>query len=133
MLRLFAPFLPFTAEQIFQDVFPKTAKLRGSIHQRGFWPQADNWPRNEDALRQGQLCLEILAAVRGAKSDRGVSLKAPITQLTVHAAPAEQIAAAGLLADLTQTVSAAAVSFAAPHDDSRFSLTIDWAAVPITA
>ena len=132
VLRLFAPFLPFTTEQIFQDVFPKTTKLRGSIHQRGFWPQADNWPRDAEALRQGQLCLEILAAVRGAKSDKGVSLKAPIAQLTIHAAPADQITASGLLADLAQTVSAAEVAFAAPQADARFSLTIDWAAVPVT-
>ena len=133
ILRLFAPFLPFTTEQIFSEVFPKTTKLRGSIHQRGFWPQADNWPRDVGALAQGASCLAILAAVRGAKSERGVSLKAPITRLTVQAGNYVQLIDAGWLADLAHTVTAAAIDFAAPLDQPAISLSIDWAAAPVSA
>jgi valyl-tRNA synthetase len=132
ILRLFAPFLPFTTEQIFSDVFPKTTKLRGSIHQKGFWPKADNWPRDALALKEGAACLDILAIVRAAKTAKGVSIKAPIEYLGIHAAPADQLIDPSILTDLAHTVSAAKICLLPAVDKTRYSLTINMAATPAT-
>jgi valyl-tRNA synthetase len=132
ILRLFAPFLPFTTEQIFSEVFPKTARLRGSIHQKGFWPQADNWPRDAEILAQGACCLAILAAVRGAKSDAGVSLKAPIARLTVQVSEFVKLTDPGMIADLAHTATAAEIVFAEQTGQLPITLSIAWAAMPVT-
>ncbi len=126
ILRLFAPFLPFAAEQILHETLPKSAAKAISVHARGQWPRADRFPRDEAALAAGAVCVEALGQVRAAKSERGVSIKAPLRRVTVGL-PAGQTLPADLLADLKQTVSAAEIAVAEILlADKLVALVVEW-------
>jgi valyl-tRNA synthetase len=109
LLRLFAPFLPYATEEVWswwQD---------GSIH-RAPWPDAD-------ALRAEAgdgdpavlaVCADVLGAVRRAKSDAKVSMRAEVTSVAVDdtdrrlaalAAAAQDVRDAGRIAELTWSAS----------------------------
>ena len=79
VLRLFAPFVPHVTEDIYTHLFP----ARGSIHARGTWPDAALLANNDDAERAGVAALEVLEAVRKAKSEAGVSIKTPVELIEV--------------------------------------------------
>jgi valyl-tRNA synthetase len=88
--RLFAPFLPFVCEEVWswwQD---------GSVH-RAPWPDAGELaalaigdrqdgdraaPASEDAALE--MTVEVLRAVRKAKSDARISMRAPVAAVRVH-------------------------------------------------
>lgn len=101
-LRLFAPFLPFATEEVW------SWWQSGSIH------RAD-WPSNGELAKQAgdRAILErvtaVLAQVRKAKSDAQVSMRTPVTMLTIaDTAEALDKLRAGL-PDLQQAAKAEAV------------------------
>jgi len=100
--RLLAPVLPFAAEEVWS--WWRT----GSVH-RAAWPTVEELPAGGDAALVG-VAAEALAAVRKAKSEAKVSMRAPVESAVVRA-PAEQVAlveavrrdlvAAGIISTLT--------------------------------
>jgi valyl-tRNA synthetase len=86
LLRLFAPVLPFTTEEVWswwQD---------GSVH-RSIWPDATAvraLASGEDAALVDDVA-EVLTLVRKAKSEAKVSMKADVSSATIHA-PGDRIA-----------------------------------------
>lgn len=86
LLRLFAPVLPFTTEEVWswwQD---------GSVH-RSIWPDAAAvraLASGEDAALVDDVA-EVLTLVRKAKSEAKVSMKADVSSATIHA-PGPRIA-----------------------------------------
>jgi valyl-tRNA synthetase len=126
ILHLFAPFMPFVTEEILHDTLPKTAKKLVSVHARGGWPKAQHYHHDAAILALGNTALEALAKVRGAKSERGVSIKAPLARVSVTAGIALP---ADLLDDLKHTVSAGILS--AAHDKgAALDVKIEW---PVSA
>ncbi len=94
-LKLFAPFLPYVTEAIYQALF---AEKDGaiSIHVSQ-WPRPDARFEDVDAEAFGETLVEIATAVRRYKSERGLSLGAEIGPLhlaTRDAALVEQCRAA---------------------------------------
>jgi len=95
MLRLFAPFLPFVTEEVWswwQD---------GSIH-RASWPDAAGlralgWPASDAALDAASAAI---GAIRKAKSQARLPMRAPARKLVVSAPAAELDALAPVLPDL---------------------------------
>jgi valyl-tRNA synthetase len=95
MLRLFAPFLPFVTEEVWswwQD---------GSIH-RAPWPDAAGlralgWPASDAALDAASAAI---GAIRKAKSQARLPMRAPARKLVVSAPAAELEALAPVLPDL---------------------------------
>ena len=95
VLRLFAPFLPFVTEEVWswwQD---------GSIH-RASWPEgaglrALGWPASEVALNAASAAI---AAIRKAKSQARLPMRAPVAKLVVSAPATELEALAAVLRDL---------------------------------
>ena len=95
VLRLFAPFLPFVTEEVWswwQD---------GSIH-RASWPEAAGlralgWPASETALDAASAAI---AAIRKAKSQARLPMRAPVGKLVVSARAAELDALTAVLRDL---------------------------------
>ncbi len=75
MQRLFAPFLPFVAEEVW------SWWQEGSVH-RAPWPTAEELPVGVDGLVAG-VAVSALSAVRGAKSAAKVSMRAPVARLRV--------------------------------------------------
>ena len=104
ILRLFAPIVPHITEELFSHIFDE----QGSIHARGMWPNAGDYPCAEDAEQTGIAAVSVLNALRKAKSEKGVSIKYPITQAQVEGnialiAPAlEDIKAAGNVGTMTE-------------------------------
>jgi valyl-tRNA synthetase len=80
--RLFAPFLPFTCEEVW------SWWMEGSVH-RAAWPEAA--PLREAAGDQESDALSVASAVlgelRGAKSAAKVSMRSPIARAVVTDAP----------------------------------------------
>jgi len=79
ILRLFAPFIPHITEELYSHLFD----AEQSVHARGMWPCADDYPLDEQAELSGIACVSILEAIRKAKSERNVSIKFPIRELVL--------------------------------------------------
>jgi valyl-tRNA synthetase len=79
VLRLFAPFLPFTTEEIWSQI----PSGQGSIH-RAEWPRANNLPAAEDD-GSFDVAVDVLGRIRKAKSESKVSIKTPVEMLRVEA------------------------------------------------
>lgn len=84
-LRLFAPFLPFVTEEVW------SWWREGSIH-RSPWPTADELDGLTGNTGVLSATSEVLTAVRRAKSDAKVSMRAEVDRVAVTA-PGETIAA----------------------------------------
>jgi valyl-tRNA synthetase len=108
LLRLFAPFLPYATEEVW------SWWQEGSVH-RAPWPDAGlrlvGGPGDPAVLA---VCADVLGAVRRAKSDAKVSMRAEVRsvvvgdtdlRLAVLAAAAEDVRDAGRIAELTWSTS----------------------------
>ncbi len=80
ILKLFAPFLSYTAEEIYQELFKKLEKSE-SIH-------ISNLPEavldDHAALKLGELATEAIAAIRKWKVTSNMSLGAEVARLTLQ-------------------------------------------------
>ncbi|MDG1286167.1 MAG: valine--tRNA ligase [Rickettsiales bacterium] len=106
ILRLFAPIVPHVTEELWSHIFDAKAQAMGSIHARGNWPKASDYLLDEAAEVEGIAVVDLLEAVRKAKSEKGVSIKWPITQATISADLSDSakadLAGAGNIALITQ-------------------------------
>jgi valyl-tRNA synthetase len=82
ILKLFAPIVPHVTEEIFSCIYADEYNAKGSIHARGMWPDATVYPANETAEKAGIEIVALLETVRRAKSEKNVSIKAPLK--TMH-------------------------------------------------
>ena len=101
-LRLFAPIMPFVTEEVW------SWWREGSVH-RASWPHPDELPTGGDAAVLAAAG-EALAGMRAVKSQRRLSMRAPLDRVVVRAPEPERnllamargdLAAAGHIADLT--------------------------------
>jgi valyl-tRNA synthetase len=77
--RLFAPFLPFVTEEVW------SWWQEGSIH-RAKWPNAQDFaPETHGFAPLMPALSKVLSAVRRAKTEAQVSMKAPVTDLEISA------------------------------------------------
>ena len=79
LLRLFAPYIPFVTEDIWDRLHPES----GSVH-RSSWPRASEVPGGSDDGAFDVL-VGVLSVIRRAKSDAKVSIKTPVAKLVVRA------------------------------------------------
>ncbi len=112
-MKLFAPFLPFVTEAIYQGLFAESegGAVR-SIH-RTRWPVADEALIDDEAETAGEALVAIATAARRYKSERGLSLGAELAAL--HLATDDPALAAALRAaetDLRSVTRAREITFA---------------------
>jgi valyl-tRNA synthetase len=81
VLKLFAPFLPFITEALYQGIYAPREGT-GSIHLAA-WPVLPSSCIDDQAERTGAVTLELLAKVRRFKAEAGLSVGAPLA--TLHA------------------------------------------------
>lgn len=81
LLRLLAPFIPFATEEIYQTFF-KTNKHAKSIHLCG-WPDVNEKFLDKEKIKNGKIILEIVAAMRKFKAERGLSMKAELKKVEI--------------------------------------------------
>jgi valyl-tRNA synthetase len=138
VLRLFAPVLPYATETIYSQGFPDRFAAHGSIHARGQWPRAEDQISDPFALEAGSAAVEILEAVRKTKSERRLSLNAPVEVCRVapgpDALPAMRQAFEAVAADLAGAIAAARMCWVEALDggalataENRFQLELEFA------
>ncbi|MEK7795488.1 MAG: valine--tRNA ligase [Candidatus Hydrogenedentota bacterium] len=93
LIRLLAPFVPYITEEVWNWVYAKDGDMRESVHVSP-WPTLAEIedvpePQHEDLYA---LSLQVIDAVRKAKAEKNLSIKAPVKNVTV-AAPAGVCAA----------------------------------------
>jgi valyl-tRNA synthetase len=91
LLKLFAPFLPYITETIYQGLFAE-AEGNSSIH-RAQWPLADEALLDEQAEAAGEALIEIATAVRRYKSEGNLALNTTLARLQLAVADAALAAA----------------------------------------
>jgi valyl-tRNA synthetase len=105
ILRLFAPFVPHVTEELWSHIFETEYAAIGSIHARGNWPKEERYLVDEQAEAEGKAVVELLEAVRKAKSEKGVSIKWPIILAKISADLSDSakgdLAGAGNIAEVT--------------------------------
>jgi valyl-tRNA synthetase len=83
-LRLFAPFLPFVAEEVWSWWRP------GSVHQ-AHWPTSNDAATAKDTTEESQQLLNVVSAalqrIRKAKSEAKLSMRAEVSRLVVRGGP----------------------------------------------
>jgi valyl-tRNA synthetase len=94
MLRLFAPFLVYTTEEVW------SWWQAGSVHRTG-WPVASDVPAGADPL-VFTVAGDALSAVRKEKSEQKVSLRAEVARVVVRDTPERLAALAAALADVKE-------------------------------
>lgn len=78
LLSLFAPFIPYVTEEIYLDILG----LKGSVHQKGAWPKYN--VSLEGYKEYTDLILPLLEEVRKAKTQRQLSMNAPVKMLQIR-------------------------------------------------
>lgn len=124
MLRLFAPFVPFLTEEVWSWLYTEKEGPGRSIH-------TSPWPEEKElssaALPEGNdpfgAAVEVLREVRRVKSEAKVSLKAPLSGLTVTGNAGDLAALRAVLQDLLPTSEVSEASLVeGPVEGARFQV-----------
>lgn len=84
ILKLFAPFMPAICEEIYSSLYEEEFEKTKSISSRGNWVDSNIFIKNEDVENIGNTAVQILAEVRKYKSEKNISIKEIIENITVH-------------------------------------------------
>lgn len=83
ILKLYAPFTPHVTEELYAAIFADEYAKKGSLHARGQWPKAADYPVDAEALIIGVQASKMLSGIRGFKSVNNRSVKFPVQQLFI--------------------------------------------------
>jgi valyl-tRNA synthetase len=83
VLKLFAPFVPFITEELYQAHYAQRDGAK-SIH-IARWPSPEVGWFDAEAQEQGDLAIAIIEAVRKEKSLKKLALATPVKVLSIHA------------------------------------------------
>lgn len=103
VVRLFAPFLPYLTEEIWHWCYDQDTDMHASVH-RSPWPRLDEFeavPAPENSLTY-KATAAVLDAVRKAKAEANLSMKAPVKLVTVTGKNDALEAVRPTAADITQ-------------------------------
>lgn len=124
VLRLFAPFLPFITEELYQILFAdKTGAGFTSVHAQNMWPKASDFPQNTNASASGAAAVAVVEAVRKMKAERNVSIKTPLDILTITGDRSEPLLQ-GFTADIANASGAETLTFTAPDGAADRIVTV---------
>ncbi|MAR56416.1 MAG: valine--tRNA ligase [Rickettsiales bacterium] len=132
VLKLYAPFVPHVTEELYSHIYAEAYRNSGSIHAQGQWPDAAHFARDAQAEQSGEAAVQLLGAIRKAKSERGVSIKFPVAQVMLQlpegldaalVAPVlADVKAAGNVEDILLTPELPEAALAS--EDGRFHLSV---------
>lgn len=78
LLRLFAPILPHVTEELFSKIFDS----KDSVHSQNMWPKKLTGDFQE-SVNQGDNIVAVLDMVRKFKAEKNLSIKAPLSKLSI--------------------------------------------------
>lgn len=113
LLRMFAPFMPFLTEEIWHWTYANDADMNDTIH-RSPWPSLNEFaviaePSNAKTY---EIVCTVVEAVRKAKAEKNLSMKAPIGRLVVTASSDAIAALAPAVEDVRGMLHIASVDIA---------------------
>ncbi len=85
VVKLLAPFLPFLAEEIYQNlVRPAKPAGPGSVHHND-WPVADTSLIDRELMAAMDLAIKVCSLGRSARNKAGIKLRQPLSMTTIVA------------------------------------------------
>ena len=122
VLKLFAPFLPYVTEEIYQGLFAGASQPAGSIHTSA-WPVPEALFEDPQALEAGKILIEIASAVRRYKSEHNLPLGSELRRLQlIFAGPEQAEMLADAAADLASICRVAELEAASQMDPQLIPL-----------
>jgi valyl-tRNA synthetase len=82
VLRLLTPICPHVADALYRELWGDRLKMK-NIHSDA-WPQAMEELIDEHSEKQGSILVRVLSEIRRMKSEKRLSMKAPIKRLRIH-------------------------------------------------
>lgn len=82
VLRLLAPVCPHVTDALYRELW-KERPIARSVHVTK-WPEANEQLIDESSQEQGTILVRVLSEIRRTKSEKRLSMKAPIKKLTIH-------------------------------------------------
>jgi valyl-tRNA synthetase len=82
VLRLLAPICPHITDALYSELWSGRPKEK-SIH-LGAWPQPNDKLIDEEADKNGSIIVRVLSEIRRIKSEKRLSMKAPVKKLRVE-------------------------------------------------
>ena len=115
MLKLFAPFMPYITEEIYQLLYS-----RESVHVRHSWPVLDVHFDNFNPAESERL-VAVLELVRKVKAQDNLSIKVPIKYIEIEGG----ILAENLISDLKNVSSTKDIRFVSKLTSEKQELFMD--------
>ena len=86
LLRMFAPFMPFLTEEIWHWTYANDPDMNATIH-RSPWPSLEEFSAVSEPTsdKTYEIVCTVVEAVRKAKAEKNLSMKAPVKSVTVRA------------------------------------------------
>jgi len=88
VLKFMAPIVPHLTEEIYSGFF-KDKEGAKSIHVSS-WPEGFKKDFDEEAEKAGDIAVDIISTLRKFKSDKNITLKAPVIELRIECADEEK-------------------------------------------
>ena len=108
-MRMFAPFIPFITEEVYQKFYSKYEE-HPSIHLSS-WPVADQSHIDDELEKAGEEMIAVVGAVRKYKSEKNVSQKTQLKLLTISCGEDTKRFIEDSLDDLKAVTGAISVSY----------------------
>ena len=84
LLKLFAPYLPHITDELYSCLYENDFNATKSISSRGNWININDFKKDENIEKIGEIAKNILAEVRKYKSDKNISIKEIIDNINVY-------------------------------------------------
>ena len=75
--------MPHITDELYSTLFTSEYEAKGSVHGREQWPDANDFENHSTSETLGSACVELLEAIRKAKSEAAVSIKYPVSHLSI--------------------------------------------------
>jgi len=82
LLKMFAPFLPFVTEAIYQELY-RSEEGKKSIHLSN-WPSGTELQANKELALLGEKAASVIMFIRQFKHERKLALNAPIEEVVIE-------------------------------------------------
>jgi valyl-tRNA synthetase len=110
ILRLFAPFIPYITEELYQIIFRDTFEKASSIHVSE-WPPYDPSLIDTEAEASGKLLIDILTGVRRWKTSQQVHPTFPLQEMMISTDPESAARIQPIIDDLKAAAHARSLCF----------------------
>lgn len=123
-LKLFAPFLPYVTEAIYQGLFAASGPVFDSLHVAA-WPTPDPAWSDPAAEALGERLVEIATAVRRYKSERSLPLGSELTRLQIAVNGNQAAALRAAASDLKSVTRALQIEWVEMLDETLELLPVE--------